>query len=202
MEPTLWGGGLAVVRKQHDYGTGDIIAFRVEGGMVIHRIVGEEADGFVTQGDNRDSPDSWRPTNDDIVGRVWFSVPGGGRFVYLLRQPVALGAVAGALGMLTILLGPGWHLSLPVPGRRKRRRDQESGAGDRSPPLRSPGLGLVLSRSEEGKTKRPPPPSPPQTGWAGRRSPPLFSLGLGLFLVVVVVLLATHFAAHRSGKWL
>lgn len=127
MEPTLWGGDLAVVRRQHDYSTGDIVAFRVQGGMVIHRIVGEEADGFVTQGDNRDSPDSWRPTADDTVGRVWFSIPGGARFVGLLRQPLPLGAVAGAVGMLTVLLGPGWRLRLSIPGRRRRRPEQGRG---------------------------------------------------------------------------
>jgi len=111
MEPTLRTGDLAVVRPQADYRPGDVIAFRVpegqpgEGGMVIHRVAGETPDGFVTQGDNRDTPDGWRPTADDIVGRVWFNVPAGGDFVYLLRQPLILGSVVGGVGMLTVLSG-------------------------------------------------------------------------------------------------
>jgi len=111
MEPGLRGGDLAVVRQQHSYAIGEIVAFRVpkgepgEGAMVVHRIVGEAPEGFVTQGDNREAPDSWRPTADDIVGRVWFSVPGGGHFVYLLRQPLALGAVVGGVGTLLVLSG-------------------------------------------------------------------------------------------------
>lgn len=111
MEPALGSGDLAVVRQQDDYRPGDVVAFRVpegepgEGGMVIHRIAGETPEGFVTQGDNREAPDSWRPTADDIVGRVWFSVPRGGHFVYLLRQPLALGAVVGGVGTLLVLSG-------------------------------------------------------------------------------------------------
>ena len=54
MEPTLYSGDLAVVRKQGSYGTGDIVAFIVAEGepgekaIVIHRIVGGTAEaGFL-----------------------------------------------------------------------------------------------------------------------------------------------------------
>ena len=126
MEPTLRHDDLALLRKQGSYEEGDIVAFRVEGGMVIHRIVDETADGFVTQGDNKNSIDPWSPTADDIVGRLWFSIPGGGRFVHLLRQPLPLGALAGAFGMLMVLFSPRWPLSLSVPGRRRRGPDHGS----------------------------------------------------------------------------
>lgn len=129
MEPALDGGDLALVRQQDRYHTGEIVAFRVpkgergEGAIVIHRIVGRTAEGFVTQGDNRERPDIWRPGDDDIVGRMWFSVPGGGRLLARLLEPLTLGLLAGGLGMFLVILppDPGWHLRLPLFGRRKRR---------------------------------------------------------------------------------
>lgn len=112
MEPTLHGSDLAVLQKRSDYRPGDIVGFRVpegdpaEGGMIIHRIVGGNAEeGYIVQGDNKKRPDLWRPTNDDILGRIWFSIPGGGHFLVFLRQPLILGSVVGGLGMLSVLSG-------------------------------------------------------------------------------------------------
>jgi len=112
MEPTLSSGDLAVAQQQAGYQEGDIVAFHVpkgqpgEGRIVIHRIVGGTTEeGYIVQGDNKDEPDVWRPTANDIVGRMWFSVPRGGLYILFLRQPIVLGAVAGLLGMLFVLSG-------------------------------------------------------------------------------------------------
>lgn len=106
MEPTLHSGDLVATRKHESYQKGEIVAFRVEGGIVIHRIVGGSAgEGFVMQGDNKNAPDLWRPTAGDVVGRLWFTIPAGGDFLALLRQPLILGSLAGGLGMLTVLSG-------------------------------------------------------------------------------------------------
>jgi signal peptidase len=112
MEPTLHGSDLAVLQKRSDYRPGDIVAFRVpegepgEGGMIIHRIVGGNAEeGYIVQGDNKERPDFWRPRPDDILGKMWFGIPGGGHFLAFLRQPLILGSVVGGLGMLSVLSG-------------------------------------------------------------------------------------------------
>ena len=129
MEPTLHSGDLAVLGQQDEYHPGDVVAFNVEGGVVIHRIVGGTAEeGFVTQGDNKDGADVWRPTADDIVGRLWFSIPGGGQFLLRLREPMTLGLMAGGLGMLTVLLAPAptWQPKLSVPGRDRRRPAEDT----------------------------------------------------------------------------
>lgn len=111
MEPALRSGDLAVLRKQEDYHPGDVVAFAVGGGdAVIHRIVGGDAEeGFRTQGDNQERPDLWRPTPDDIGGSMWFSIPGGGRVITYLQQPVLLALIAG-IGSLGLF------------GSRRRRR--------------------------------------------------------------------------------
>ena len=106
MQPTLHNGDLAVVRRQGSYQKGDIVAFRVGDGMVIHRIVGGSlGEGFMMQGDNSDGMDPWRPEPGEILGKVWFSVPGGGRFLAMLRSPLTLATLAGGLGVFLVLGG-------------------------------------------------------------------------------------------------
>ncbi|MGB2695498.1 MAG: signal peptidase I [Dehalococcoidia bacterium] len=112
MEPRFSSGDLAIVRKQESYGKGDIIAYRVPKGepaagyLVIHRIVGgSEREGFLTQGDNREEPDLWRPTSDDIVGTSWFSVPLVGRGLLFMRYPLPLAALAGGFAAFLVFTG-------------------------------------------------------------------------------------------------
>lgn len=115
MEPTLYTGDLVVTRRQAHYQPGDIVAFRVEGGIVIHRVVGGNAeDGFIVQGDNKAGPDSWRPGPEQILGKQWLHVPGGGKAFMLLREPPYFAAFIGGLTTFA-LLGGG-------PKRRRRRR--------------------------------------------------------------------------------
>lgn len=123
MQPTLYTGDLAIVHSQGSYGVGNVVAFRVRNdrgdvGNVVHRIVGGSAeDGFVTQGDNKNGPDPWRPKPDEILGEVWFYVPGGGRAFAFLRQPQVLSAVVGSLAMLSLAGGAEVK-------RRRRRGDR------------------------------------------------------------------------------
>ncbi|MDE3095493.1 MAG: signal peptidase I [Chloroflexota bacterium] len=105
MESTLWMHDLAIVRRQDTYRVGDVIAFRVPEGEVIHRIVGgDAAQGFVTQGDNNPSPDLWRPRPAQVEGAVWARVPAGGRVIEFLRQPVNAAIAVSSLAALWLLL--------------------------------------------------------------------------------------------------
>lgn len=126
MEPTLHTNDLAVVRKQSAYGENDVIAFHVPegepgaGATIIHRIVGGASeDGFVVQGDNKESPDPWRPTNKDVLGKVWFHLPGGGGLLSWLREPLNAGLLAGLFAMLMVLSPAKQRTG----GRQRRRRD-------------------------------------------------------------------------------
>jgi signal peptidase len=142
MEPTLHSGDLVATRKYQSYQKGDIVAFRVEGGIVIHRIVGGSAEeGFTTQGDNSETVDRWRPTGEDIVGRMWFSIPAGGDFLALLRQPLILGWLAGGLGVLTVLSGGSGKPGRSSDTSRSRPRAASLGG----PPGTRVILGLVMA---------------------------------------------------------
>jgi signal peptidase I len=98
MEPAFHTGDLAITQRRAAYRVGDVVAFSTEGGVVIHRIIGGDADqGFTTQGDNRAQPDLWRPRRDDIVGAAWILVPGVGNALAFVRQPAILAGLAAAV---------------------------------------------------------------------------------------------------------
>lgn len=81
MEPRFHTGDLAVLRAQDTYRKGDIVAYRIPNGsaggdhLVIHRIIGRSHGGFLMQGENRTTPDSWYPKANDILGRFRLLVP-------------------------------------------------------------------------------------------------------------------------------
>ncbi len=133
MEPTLAEGDLVVVRRG-DYRVGDIVAFESGNGLVIHRIVGGSAKaGFRMQGDNKEAPDTWTPTPDDIVGKHFARVPEAGTWVAgLASSPALLGALIGGLGSLMI-----WS-----PQRRRRRHGAHSADAPRSRAPKSDALGV------------------------------------------------------------
>jgi len=117
MEPTLHSGDLALTLREDTYTEGDIVTFRVQGGIVVHRIVGGTAtEGYVIQGDNKEAPDLWRPTADQILGKMWLHVPGAGRYLLTLRQPLVFALVVAALAALVLF---------PLPRRESRRQKRK-----------------------------------------------------------------------------
>ena len=107
MEPTYDLGDIVVTRGGGTPEVGDTVVFEVpdgnaEGMLVIHRIVDVDDDGFfITQGDNRDTPDQWPLTADDIVGEPLLHVPKGGVAVRFFQQ---LWVLAIVIGLLVVLI--------------------------------------------------------------------------------------------------
>jgi len=169
MEPALHGGDLVLARRQDTYHPGDIVAFRTEGGNVIHRIVGGSAQGgFITQGDNRDGFDPWRPRPKDILGKTWFRIPGGGHAVTLLRSPMALAALAASAAAFLMLRGgekktkaPQAARSSAATGEASRRRSIRRIPRFRLPP--GPTLFLLLALLLMGLARAP--FGPGTNGW-------------------------------------
>ena len=105
MQPTLQGGDLVVTHDRATYRVGDVVAFRLDGQYVIHRIVGGNgSEGYEMKGDNNPAIDPWRPTAADIAGESRFVVPGGGHPVEWLRHnPFLLACLAGSLALFLTL---------------------------------------------------------------------------------------------------
>ncbi|HLP24011.1 MAG TPA: signal peptidase I [Microbacteriaceae bacterium] len=81
MEPMLHTGDLVIARTSPTYQVGDLAVFQHRSGHVIHRIVGGDAAGWITQGDNKPAPDPWTIPSANIDGQFWFSIPGVGGVV-------------------------------------------------------------------------------------------------------------------------
>lgn len=114
MQPGMLTGDLAIVRKTGHYARGDVVAFRVpredgeQGAVVIHRIVdGDAGSGYRTRGDNNDWYDPWRPRPEDVTGELWLHVPGAGRVVATMADPLVAAATFAALTAFVIVLGGG-----------------------------------------------------------------------------------------------
>lgn len=99
MEPKFHTGDLAVLRAQDSYRKGDIVAYRIPGGsagaghLVIHRIIGHSHGGYLMQGDNRKTPDSWYPKTTDVLGKFRLLVPLPGIKFWALMPWVCCAAI-------------------------------------------------------------------------------------------------------------
>jgi len=100
MEPTYELGDVVLTWKQ-PVELGDVILYRVPqaspgaGNPVIHRVIGGGPSGWETQGDNMAKPDTWRPSDGDVLGVTLFKVPLDYRFLALLRSWWFVSAAAG-----------------------------------------------------------------------------------------------------------
>lgn len=119
MSPRVQPGDLVIARATREYRVGDAAVYRSEklGGIVVfHRIVDVSPDARYTfKGDANGWLDPDQPTIDQISGREWLHIPGGGVWLQRIANPVNL-AVAAFL--LVIAAGA----TEAHKGRRRHRR--------------------------------------------------------------------------------
>jgi signal peptidase I len=122
MVPTYSSGDLVIVRSQPDYRVGDVVAYRVPNGdigsglIVIHRILRIGPAGLTMRGDNNAAPDPWTPRTGDVQGQAWISVPGVGRALAAIHQPIVLAALAASVAAAIVVT---WR-----PRRRASKNDR------------------------------------------------------------------------------
>ena len=102
MEPGYHLGDLTIMRKANSYKIGDIVTYRDADmqAYVIHRIIRVEQDHYVLQGDNNSWIDAYRPTNEEIIGKLWIYIPKLGKIFKWLRSPLNMALTMGLLGGL------------------------------------------------------------------------------------------------------
>ncbi|MCL6643785.1 MAG: signal peptidase I [Dehalococcoidia bacterium] len=131
MEPGMRRGDLAIVRPADSYVPGDVVTYRhPDVGHVIHRIVEEQDGRFILKGDHNDFEDSYRPTSNDIVGKLWLHIPGAGRLLWHLRSPLWAGLVL-FIAFAGMFAGAGVSRA-PAPVEPGRQR---SNGGSSMPPI-------------------------------------------------------------------
>ena len=111
MRPLYRAGDLIVVARADNYRIGDIIAYRVGRVTVLHRVIGGDAGGFITKGDNNQSVDPARPTSTQALGRAVLHIPSGGVWLRRANSPPVIAAL-----VFFIVIGAGGAT------HRRRRR--------------------------------------------------------------------------------
>ncbi len=104
MEPAIKLGSLAVIRpvEPETVSEGDIITFAAptENSVIVtHRVTqvidGESGLMFRTKGDANEEPDIYTVPAENVVGRVWMSIPYAGYFADFVRSRLGLGLLIG-----------------------------------------------------------------------------------------------------------
>jgi signal peptidase len=101
MDGTYRSGDLLLAWPHADYDTGEIIVYKIPKGepasglRVVHRVIEKKDGHFTSQGDNRTTPDFWRPTVNDVVGQPFLRIRAGGLALKWLLSPIALAALCG-----------------------------------------------------------------------------------------------------------
>ena len=91
MEKLLSKGDVVIVdQKEKQFQQGDVIAYRYNGVVIVHRIyrIVDVDDGYFiyTKGDANANPDRWKITKDEVVGLVKFKIPLLGYPTVLLNE--------------------------------------------------------------------------------------------------------------------
>lgn len=90
MEDTIQVDDLVVIHRQESYRTGDIITFHSGNTVVTHRIIGEDATGFITKGDANNAPDIQPVKPSHVIGKVVWVIGGVGTLIGYLRTPLGM----------------------------------------------------------------------------------------------------------------
>ena len=100
MEPRYHLGDLTIMRKAATYQVGDVVTYSDAemNAYVIHRIIDVDQDHYVLQGDNNSWIDAYRPTNEEIIGKLWIYIPRLGKVFKWLHSPLNLALTMGLLG--------------------------------------------------------------------------------------------------------
>ncbi len=198
MEPKFHTGDLAVVRQQDHYNVGDIVAYRIPKGtagagqMVIHRIIGRHHGGYLLQGDNRTTADTWNPTDDEVVGRfrMLIPIPGAGAW---MMMPWVFSASIG-ISVVWIL----WPRK--VVDVRGEHRDSDAEPDHRDPesladPLAGPVTPVIVGQRRLRRLEREAAEAARRAERRARRSARRgVTLGIGSLAVVIVAVAVTVFA--------
>lgn len=118
MEDTIQVDDLVVIHRQESYRAGDIITFHSGNTVVTHRIIGEDATGFITKGDANNAPDIHPVQPAHVIGKVVWVIGGVGTLIGYLRTPLGmLCLVAVGIGLIEV------PYLIQAAGESRRKKD-------------------------------------------------------------------------------
>ena len=100
MEPGFYIGDLVITHQEPAYQIGDAIVYRnLElNSFVFHRIISQSMDRYTLKGDNNSWLDTYQPSREEVLGKLWLHVPRGGVYIQKIRKPLTMALLAGVLG--------------------------------------------------------------------------------------------------------
>lgn len=105
MEPEIGVGDFIVTAARGEYEVGDIVTYiGPDGVSTTHRIVAKLGQQYVVQGDANNAPDTFRPSAENIIGKVVLVLPGFGNFAAFLQTPLGIFVVVAAAVVLWLLI--------------------------------------------------------------------------------------------------
>lgn len=94
MKPNIEIGDVVIVKKENELKEGDIISYRKGESVITHRITSvTEENGekiYRTKGDNNNTEDSEKITNEIIEGKVIKTIPKIGNVTFILKNRITL----------------------------------------------------------------------------------------------------------------
>lgn len=118
MRPVFDVGDLVILKRTQEVSVGDVVAYVVEGRIVMHRVVEITPDGkLVTKGDAVSLPDPWLVPREAVVGKAVYRIP-------LLGYPVMYMHTSG-FNLMPLIAGGvlgGIVINEVLKARRVRRR--------------------------------------------------------------------------------
>jgi signal peptidase I len=146
MEPDFHQGDLVIVHETADYRVGDIVAYRNADihGNVLHRIAGLNLDHFIFKGDNNSWLDSYQPTQEELIGKLWIHLPKVGKAIMWVRVPLNMAFTVGILGGVIMA---GTVLEKPERKGKKKSNKKTGSTGSGSVEGALFGLGFLFLAS-------------------------------------------------------
>ena len=91
MYPVIESGTFVVLKQEQKYFLGDIIGFvNQDNKNVVHRIVEQTNEGFITKGDNNRRNDPGVIPSNEVLGRSVFVIPYAGYTSLFLQTPIGM----------------------------------------------------------------------------------------------------------------
>ncbi len=75
MEPALYRGDVVIISALDEIGSNDIVVFKKNSEIIVHRVVELRPDGFKTKGDKNPLADYSIVKKQDVLGKAVFVIP-------------------------------------------------------------------------------------------------------------------------------
>jgi len=100
MEPNFHIGDLVITHQESIYQIGNAVVYRnLElSNFVFHRIISQKMERYMLKGDNNAWTDTYQPSREEVLGKLWLYVPRGGVYIQKIRNPLTMALIAGVLG--------------------------------------------------------------------------------------------------------